>query len=137
MSHAAKQIRDWFVAACTSVGGLPNATSGTPKQIAPGAEACIVRTTSDSVQPLDIGTKDEHELGVEVELISSTFDGVDDLSALAEEAIANKASFPSESFQLTSRSYTENGDSDRPYVSLTLTYSARYLVARNDVETLI
>lgn len=137
MSHAAKQIRDWFVSACTSVTGLPNAVSGTPRQLAAGAEACIVRTTSDSVQPLDIGTKDEHELGIEVDLISDTFDGVDTLSVLAEEAIANKASFPSESWQLTGRSYAENRDTDRPYVSLILTYSVRYMVSRNDVETLI
>lgn len=137
MSHAAKQLRDWFIAACAGVSGLPAASSGTPRQIAPGADACIVRTTSDSVQSLDIGISDEHELGIEVELIAATFDDVDVLSVLAEEAIAAKASFPSESWQLTARTYTENRETDRPYVSLTLTYSARYLVARTDVETLI
>lgn len=137
MSHAATQIRDWFKAACTGVSGLPTCTEGTPRQIASNTDACFVRTAGEALEVSDIHSPpaDERTLTVEVVLVANTFTEVDGLSVLAEEAIANKASFPGEFFAPTQREYEENRESDRDYVSLTLTYVARYYVARNDVET--
>lgn len=136
MSHAASQIRAWFVGACTGVSGLPNASNGSPRQIAEDVLVCIVRTTIDTVQPADIYLTDEHEITIEVELIAGTFDAVDILSVLAEQAIANKTLFPASSFRLTTRDYVEHRDTDRAYVGLILTYITRYFTARNSVETI-
>lgn len=138
MSHAATQIRDWFKAACTGVSGLPSATEGTPRQIASNTDACFVRTTTDAVEPItaDLSEIDGHEMVVEVVLIASTFTEVDTLSVLAEEAIANKSPTIGDEIRFVQREYEENRDTDRDYVSLTLSYSVRYAVARDDVETL-
>lgn len=137
MSHAATQIRDWFKAACTGVSGLPPATEGTPRQIASNTDACFVRTTTETIDVASIHSpaSDERTLTVEVVLVANTFTEADTLSVLAEEAIANKAAFPGEFFAPVQREYEENREGDRDYVSLTLTYTARYYVARNDVET--
>lgn len=139
MSHAATQIRDWFKAACTGVSGLPTATEGTPRQIASNTDACFVRTTTSAVERITEHEPpiDGHELTVEVVVLGNTFTEADGLSVLAEEAIANKAAFPGDSFEFVQREYEENTDTDRAYVSVTLTYVARYSVARNDVETLL
>lgn len=139
MSHAATQVRDWFKAACTGVSGLPTCTEGTPRQIASNTDACFVRTTSGAVERITEHEPpiDAHELTVEVVVLGNTFSEADGLSLLAEEAIANKASFPGDSFEFVQREYEENTDTDRAYVSVTLTYVARYSVARNDVETLL
>lgn len=137
MSHAATQIRDWFKAACTGVSGLPTCTEGTPRQIASNTDACFVRTTSEALEVSSVHSpaSDERNITIEIVLIAGTYTEVDTLSVLAEEAIANKASFPGEFFAPVQREYEENRDGDRDYVSLTLTYVARYYVARNDVET--
>lgn len=139
MSHAATQIRDWFKTACTGVSGLPTCTEGTPRQIQSNTDACFVRTTSGTVERITEHEPpiDGHELTVEVVVLGNTFSEADGLSLLAEEAIANKASFPGDSFEFVQREYEENTDTDRAYVSVTLTYVARYSVARNDVETLL
>lgn len=138
MSHAATQIRDWFKAACTGVSGLPTATEGTPRQIASNTDACLVRTTTETIERGTVNEPpiDTRDLTVEVVLVAGTFAEVDTLSVLAEEAIANKAAFPGDDFGFVQREYDENREGDRDYVSLTLTYVARYAVLRNDVETL-
>lgn len=137
MSHAATQIRDWFKAACTGVSGLPTPTEGSPRQLASNTDSCFVRTTSDTVETIDVHTpaSDQHTLSIEVGLIANTFTEVDALSVLAEEAIASASSFPGKTFTFASREYEENTETDRAYVSLTLSYQATYFVARNDVET--
>lgn len=139
MSHAATQIRAWFKAACTGVSGLPTCTEGTPRQITSNTDACFVRTTTSAVERITEHEPpiDGHELTVEVVVLGNTFSEADGLSVLAEEAIANKATFPGDSFEFVQREYEENTDTDRAYVSVTLTYVARYSVARNDVETLL
>lgn len=137
MSHAATQIRDWFKAACTGVSGLPTCTEGTPRQIQGNTDACFVRTTIETLEPVSVHSPavDDRQLIVEVGLIAGTFTEADTLSVLAEEAIANKAAFPGKSFDLVGRQYEEDTETDRTYVSVTLAYVARYYVARNDVET--
>ena len=107
MSHAATQIRDWFKAACTGVSGLPTCTEGTPRQIQSNTDACFVRTTSETLEPVSVHSPavDDRQLTVEVGLIAGTFTEADTLSVLAEEAIANKAAFPGKSFDLVGRQY--------------------------------
>jgi len=138
MSHGAKQIRDWFKAACTGVAGLPACAEGTPRQIEVGTDACFVRTTSSVVERITEHEPpiDAHDLTVEVVVVGNTFTEADGLSVLAEEAIADEPAFPGDSFDFVQREYEENTDTDRAYVSVTLTYVAKFSVARNDVETL-
>lgn len=137
MSHAAKQIRDWVIGACTGVSSLPDATEGSPRQVASNTTACFVRTSNETIVSVDVHapTSDERVLDVEVGLIAGTYTAVDALSVLAEEAIANEASFPGANLRMVRREYEENRDTDRDYVSLILSYEAVYYCARNDVET--
>lgn len=135
MSHAAKQVRDWFKTACTGVVGLPSASEGTPRQIVAGTDYCFVRSTNESVDDADIHIGQERRLTIEVVLIGNTFTEADTMSVLAEEAIANAAAFPGKTLQLVQREYEENLETDRAYVSVTMSYVALYFVARNDVET--
>jgi hypothetical protein len=138
MSHAAKQIRDWFKGACTGVAGLPNATEGTPRQIPENTDACYVRTTTEEIlrQTSHTPALDQRTLTVLVTLIANTHTEVDALSVLAEEAIEAEPAYPGGTFEPLSREYEENNETDRAYVALTLTYAAVYSVARNDVETI-
>lgn len=138
MSHAATQIRAWFKAACTGVSGLPTAAEGTPRQIASNTDYCFVRTTTDAVEAMTADTSeiDGHEMTVEVVLVANTYTEVDGLSVLAEEAIANKSPTIGDEIRFVQREYEEDRNTDRDYVSLTLSYAVRFAVARNDVETL-
>lgn len=137
MSHAATQIRDWFKAACTSVVGLPDATVGLPRQIASNTEACYVRTTIDAVDSTTLNQIDTHEIAVQVSVVAATYDAADALSLLAEESIAAKSPTIGDAIVFVQREYEENRETDRDYVSVTLTYAVRYAVARGDVETLL
>ena len=138
MSHAAKQIRDWFVSKLTGVSGLPAARSGRPAQIAAGTRACYVTHGAETVEPLTMHNprEDERQLPVLVVLVAESLDAADALSVLAEEAIANGTSYPATEPALESREYAEEVETDRVVVSITLTYTAPYSVASNDVETL-
>ena len=136
MSHAATQVRDWFKAACTGVSGLPTCTEGTPRQIESNTDACFVRTTLDTVSESSLSDIDIHDIAVEVTVVGNTFSEADSLSLLAEEAIAAKTPTIGDAIAFVQREYTENRDTDRDYVSVTLTYAVRYSVARGDVETL-
>jgi hypothetical protein len=137
MSHAAAQIRDWFKAACTGVPGLPTATEGTPRQIESNTDACFVRTTLDAVSESSLSEIDIHEITVEVTVVGNTFTEADGLCLLAEEAIAAKSPTIGDAIVFVQREYTENRDTDRDYVSVSLTYAVRYSVARGDVETFL
>lgn len=138
MSHASKQIRDWFIASCTGVVGLPNAREGSPRQLPANVDACFVRTTGESCERITISLNeliDERTLAVEVGLIANTHTEVDAYSVLAEEAIAASGTYPGKELRLTSRAYEENYETDRNYVGLTLAYEALYYVEDIDVET--
>lgn len=135
MSHAAKQIRDWFITACTGVSGLPTPTEGAPRQIASNTDSCFVRTTSEEVEPADVHASQERTLAVQVVVVGNTFTESDAMSLAAEEAIAAATGFPGTDWRLERRDYDENTETDRAYVSVVLSYVARYYVARNDVET--
>lgn len=138
MSHAATQIRAWFKAACTGVSGLPTCTEGTPRQIADNTDACFVRTTAEAVEPatFNVSPIDTRELTVQIVVVAGTYAEADALSLLAEEAIDAKSPTIGDSIGLVQREYEEGRDTDRDYVSVTLTYAVRYSVASGDVETL-
>jgi hypothetical protein len=137
MSHASKQIRDWFIAACTGVAGLPNAEESAPSQIGVEVDACYITTPNETLEQVGINSPpvDLRVLTVNVGLLAGTYSEVDQLSLLAEHAIFNKAAYPGKDLIFVQREYEENTDTDRAYVSLVLTYSARYFVARNAVDS--
>jgi hypothetical protein len=137
VSHCAQQIRDWFVTSLTGVSGLPTPWEGYPRQIAPATSACIVTSAAETIQRQTMDTQpiDARQLTVLVVLVAASIDGGDALCLLAEEALAGAASFPGKTFELIEREYQENVETDRGYVSVTITYNAIYYVARNDVET--
>lgn len=138
MSHAAKQIRAWFVTSLTGVGGLPTARAGRPPQIAAGASACYVTHGAETITPMTIHDprQDDRSLAVQVVLVAASLDAADALSVLAEEAIEAATGAPAE-VSLESREYDEEVETDRVVVSITLTYAATYIVAANDVETIL
>lgn len=137
MSHAAKQIRDWFLAELTGVTGLPTPKAAPVRQFAIGANAVYVLCVSESLDRTTItGTViDDRNLTVQVVLVSDSFDAADALSVLAEENIADGVGFPGKMFDLIQRDYESNVETDRDYVSVSLTYQTNYFVYRNDVET--
>lgn len=137
MSHASQQIRDWFVTKLTNVSGLPSAVEGYPRQIAAGTTATIVSCANELVQrvTMDDPPTDERQLAVLVIVIAASLDAADALSLLAEEALAVATGFPGKTFEMSQREYQENVETDRDYVSITITYTATYYVARNNVES--
>ena len=138
MSHAAKQIRDWFITSLDAVAGLPTPTEGEPRQIPDDTDACFVRTTNESVELITLTLSQaatERALTVEVGLVAGTYTEVDALSVFAEEGLELAAGFPGKGFVLQSRSYDRNIETNRDYVGLTLTYEASYYVELADVET--
>lgn len=137
MSHCAQQIRDWFVTALTGVSGLPAAREGIPRQVAAGTTACVVTSTGEAVAraTIDDPAIDQRDLNVQVIVIAGSLDAADALCLKAEEALAAAASFPGKNFEPVQREYQENIDTDRDYVSVTVTYTATYFAARNDLET--
>lgn len=137
MSHCSQQIRDWFVTTLTGVGGLPTAREGTPRQVASNTTACIVTTRTETIEQLTQNTtaRDQRDLEVDVILIAGSLDAADALSVLAEHAIAGSITYPGADLVVTQREYDENIDTDRDYVSVTLSYLARYFTARNDVDS--
>lgn len=138
MSHAATQIRDWFIASLDAVGGLPTPTEGEPRQIPDNTEAVFVRTTTETIvlTSMNLGELiSERTLTVEVGIISSTYTAVDALSVLAEQGLAAAAAFPGKHLQATARTYDRNIETNRDYVGLTLAYEATYYVEDTDVET--
>jgi hypothetical protein len=139
MSHAAKQIRDWFLTELTGVTGLPTPKAAPVRQFAGGTNAVYVLCVAESLERVTMtGTAiDDRNLTVQVVLVSDSFDAVDVLSVLAEENIASGTGFPGKTFDLVQRDYESNVETDRDYVSVSLTYAAIYAVYRNDVETLI
>ena len=139
MSHAATQIRSWFITNLTGVSGLPTPTQGHPRQIASNVDACVVTSTTEIIQPHTIHDPrtDVRELAIQVICIAGSLAEVDVLSMAAEEAIEGATFITGADLIFQSRDYDENIDTDRDYVSVTLNYSARYFVARNNVDTFI
>ena len=137
MSHASQQIRDWFVTKLTNVSGLPSAVEGYPRQVAAGTTATIVSCANELVQrvTMDDPPTDERQLAVLVIVIAASLDAADALSLLAEEVLAVATGFPGKTFEMSQREYQENVETDRDYVSITITYTATYYVARNNVES--
>lgn len=139
MSHAAKQIRDWFVATLGGLSGFPDVHAGAVAQTAAGAEICTVSHAVEAVARSTVHAPgiDQRDLDVVVTIVASSLNNVDAHSAAAEAAIATTVGSPAGKVELVSREYQESVDTDRVVVSLTLNYIATYDVARSDVETIL
>jgi hypothetical protein len=137
MSHASQQIRDWFVTKLTGVTGLPNAVEGMPRQIAIDAKACVVTSQSEEIlrETLHPSPIEQRRHLIAVVLLAASLDAVDAMSVAAEEAIHAATGYPGNSLDLLDRTYSEDTQTDRSVVSVTLQYEALYFVARGDVET--
>ena len=136
--HAAQSIREWFVTTCTGVVGLPNATSGIPRQAKAGVDACYIIPGLEQVEGVTVSLNDvidKRTLQIDVVLVASSFTEVDGFSVLAEEKIATATAFPGKGITLAQRQYEQIVEGDRSYVSLILTYEAEYYVEDTDVET--
>lgn len=135
MSHAATQIRDQIVAALTGVSGLPTPVVGRPRQLAEATEKLIIEPISETIttDTIHAGPWQARELIINVIAVAATYDAVDAMSLLIEEAISAVECKP----QLTERTYERDAETYKDVVGVALAYTALYGVASNDVETLM
>lgn len=136
MAYASKQIRDWTIAALTGYGALPAIGDGAIRVVDTLPDV-RVSYGGEELEESDINDTSLRILAIEVHAIAATLNGVDALCLDIEKGIAVAASYPGAFFELRSREYTQELESDRDQYQCILSYDAAYYLDSIDPETIL
>ena len=138
MSHASRQIKDWFVEAIESYGNITGIEESQPVQLDANAIA-VIRYDREEIEDGDVHSGQLRVVTIEIVLTNYEPVTLDELVVFVEVPLQvyTATAYPGlDRPKLLQRNYSADRTRDRAVYICTLTYECAYYVDRDDPETI-